>query len=1313
MFEQLPGSHLRGSGCPKCVGKMVTTDDIINECKKVHGDKYDYSLVQYKGSGHKIKIICPEHGLFEQLPGSHLKGVNCSKCAGGVKINTEEFIEKAKKMHNNKYDYSLVEYVKATTKVKIICPEHGVFIQAPSSHLRGNGCAFCSGVGRITTKTFIENAKKVHGNKYDYSLIEYANANTNVKIICPEHGVFEQLPYSHLKGVNCPKCVGGIKIDTKEFIKRANKIHNNKYDYSLVDYINSATKVKIICKEHGVFKQQPGNHIQGQTCPKCSGKGLNKEELINKFKKIHGDKYDYSLVEYNSCNVKIKIKCDEHGVFEQLPGYHLRGSGCPKCGGVYKINTKEFIERANRIHNNKYDYSLVEYKDNKEKIKIICSKHGVFVQPPGNHLSGRGCAKCAGKNKTNEDIIEIFKKIHGNRYDYSLVEYLGTKNRIKIICREHGVFEQMPSDHLNGNGCVVCNVGWTNKALVSYLEQAKEFIYYASVMQLIAITQSNGLFKFLSQEKLKKIQDTRPGSQERIQITTEIINDLKTKTEEELEPTEIGTEEITETEVTDILTPEQEDESTTSETTDVQIKRLKGLDNTIITASLDDERIKFMIDDSVNSLWYNLLNKKLDINKIKEVELINSIPNTIKTLFLDELEMANKLTTPKGWCYKYEPLLMQKLISHRLLINKRYGNWSGVGAGKTIGAILAGRHVEAKNTLIITFNSTIGHEDKRGWTKEIKDSFPNSKIYTKINKSIRFNNNCYNYLILNYETFQQKGSANYVIDLLEKNKFDYIILDEVQSIKQREEKNESTRREVITGLVDKVKQLNPDYYLMAMSATPVINNLNEAKSLIELITRKKLDDIDTRATIPNCSELFRRLTSHGIRHKNIEDNILRNNRHTLIEINGDDLYEEALLIDKDDVTAKEVLVLQKKLDAIVPYINTSKGKCVIYTHYVEQMEDRIYDYLTNLGFKVGVYTGSVGKLSREEAISDFIEGKYDVLLGSRPIATGVDGLQFVADREIVLSLPWTNAEMQQLEGRVNRKGSAFVLTGIDVIIPLVSINGSKKSFNWDRHKYNTIMHKATIANAAVDGIIPDTLMPPREILVIQASDAMDEWIERLKSGNILTVDREELYVELYPTITDEQTRIQRALSDFSEMNKKWSTSNSNNTSTRLKENPDEWKRYHYLYSESRKTWDEIPFIEIAKKIKGRPEWIVGDFGCGENLLAKEITNKVHSFDHVAIDETVTACDIKKTPLNDAVLDVAVFSLSLMGSNSEDYLKEAYRTLKPYGNIFICEPAGKWNGKEEELKQMLENVGFKCFNAIKNTEKFIYIDGVKY
>jgi ubiquinone/menaquinone biosynthesis C-methylase UbiE len=133
---------------------------------------------------------------------------------------------------------------------------------------------------------------------------------------------------------------------------------------------------------------------------------------------------------------------------------------------------------------------------------------------------------------------------------------------------------------------------------------------------------------------------------------------------------------------------------------------------------------------------------------------------------------------------------------------------------------------------------------------------------------------------------------------------------------------------------------------------------------------------------------------------------------------------------------------------------------------------------------------------------------------------------------------------------------------------------------------------------------------------------------------------------------------------------------------------------------------------MAKKLEKRPDWIVGDFGCGENLMAKEIKNKVYAFDHIAIDDSVTACDIARVPLQDASLDVAVFSLSLMGSNYLDYLKEAYRVLRPYGKIFVCEPANKWGGNGEELKEVLESVGFKCFGAVKNTDKFVYIDGDK-
>ena len=122
------------------------------------------------------------------------------------KITTEDFIENARKVHSDKYDYSLTNYISAKTKVKIICPVHGVFEQTPCGHLSGRGCKKCSGKNKLTTEEFIDQARKVHGDKYDYSLVNYVNCRTKVKIICPIHGVFEQTPQSHLKGNGCKYC---------------------------------------------------------------------------------------------------------------------------------------------------------------------------------------------------------------------------------------------------------------------------------------------------------------------------------------------------------------------------------------------------------------------------------------------------------------------------------------------------------------------------------------------------------------------------------------------------------------------------------------------------------------------------------------------------------------------------------------------------------------------------------------------------------------------------------------------------------------------------------------------------------------------------------------------------------------------------------------------------------------------------------------------------------------------------------------------------------------------------------------------------
>jgi len=185
------------------------------------------------------------------------------------RLTTEQFIEKAKTIHGDTYDYSLVEYKNNYTKVKIICPIHDIFEQRPNSHLNGNGCPECSGTKKLNTEEFIEKAKAIHGDKYDYSLVEYKNNSTKVKIICPEHGVFEQIPSSHLKGSGCSKCSGTKKLTTEQFIEKAKAIHSDKYDYSLVKYKNNYTKVKIICPVHGTFKQRSGNHLYGQGCPEC------------------------------------------------------------------------------------------------------------------------------------------------------------------------------------------------------------------------------------------------------------------------------------------------------------------------------------------------------------------------------------------------------------------------------------------------------------------------------------------------------------------------------------------------------------------------------------------------------------------------------------------------------------------------------------------------------------------------------------------------------------------------------------------------------------------------------------------------------------------------------------------------------------------------------------------------------------------------------------------------------------------------------------------------------------------------------------
>ena len=318
-------------------------------------------------------------------------------------------------------------------------------------------------IKKLTTDDFIKKAKEIHGDKYDYSKVKYIDYNTKVCIICSEHGEFWQKPNVHLQGGGCQICASisrKIKrsLNTTEFIKKAKEIHGDKYDYSKVEYLNNRTKICIICPTHGEFCQTPLGHLHGNGCLQCAIENrTEKENFIDKAKKLYGDKYDYSKVEYVNSKTKVCIICPEHGEFWITPNNFLRGHNC---NGKHtnKLTLEEFNKRAKEIHGDKYDYSKVDYKNIDSKICIICPEHGEFWQVPANHLRGKGCPKCSKSAlKDNISFINEVKEIHGDKYDYSKVNYKGNKTKVCIICPEHGEFWQTPSSHLNGNGCPSCN----------------------------------------------------------------------------------------------------------------------------------------------------------------------------------------------------------------------------------------------------------------------------------------------------------------------------------------------------------------------------------------------------------------------------------------------------------------------------------------------------------------------------------------------------------------------------------------------------------------------------------------------------------------------------------------------------------------------------------------------------------------------------------------------------------------------------------------------------------------------------------------
>ena len=262
-------------------GKVLSLQEFVHRANAQHDSFYDYSKVIYKNAHTKVCIMCPIHNEFFQRPFHHLKGNRCPECNHSdhgkkVSLSKEEFIKRSVLAHDmGVYDYSKVDYRGVETKVCIICPNHGEFWQTPNNHMKGHDCIKCvNEKKRSTLEEFISQARELHGNKYDYSKVIYKSSLIKVCIHCDMHGDFWQTPSDHLS-YGCPKC-GILKAQKsnrstgEEFIIKAVSLYGNRYDYSKINYINSKTKICIVCPKHGEFWQTPNDHLRNHNCAKCN-----------------------------------------------------------------------------------------------------------------------------------------------------------------------------------------------------------------------------------------------------------------------------------------------------------------------------------------------------------------------------------------------------------------------------------------------------------------------------------------------------------------------------------------------------------------------------------------------------------------------------------------------------------------------------------------------------------------------------------------------------------------------------------------------------------------------------------------------------------------------------------------------------------------------------------------------------------------------------------------------------------------------------------------------------------------------------------
>jgi len=858
-----------------------------------------------------------------------------------------------------------------------------------------------------------------------------------------------------------------------------------------------------------------------------------------------------------------------------------------------------------------------------------------------------------------------------------------------------------------GKGCPRCGKGWTVSAIRGFIASLVEHLESFTPAELYLLFQQNGLLDATGKgrgfvkalttgrfpvEELEKFVSGEPSLvDEFVADSTQTVESLQDYPSDQESPALDGGTSDT---IVDEGTVEDE-----SDLPVVEAKEVLGSLTSAVVTTVDAEAVEFLTASACEKLWRHAFRDEDAAVKQAETFVGEGYADRVRTEFLAEYGRACSLQIPSGYAFRIDgkptlPNLMQRLAASRVADDRRVGNWSGTGAGKTLSAVLASRVVGARLTVICCPNSVV-----EGWKDAILAAFPDSGVVTKTFRpqwEASGRRPRHRYLVLNYESFQQPDSPRNVRAFADEHRVDFIVVDEIHFTKQREVEKISQRKRHVAALIALAEEKNANLHVLGMSATPVINNLQEGKSLVELVTGVAHDDLETRATVPNCMKLHQQLVRLGLRWVPAYDMACEQETY---EVDCSAFLDDVRALgDSGTPLALEQVLTRARLPVIRAQV---ERKTLIYTHYLQGIDRLLRDTLEADGWKVGFFTGE-----DKTGLDAFIDGDLDVLIGSSAISTGVDGLQQVCSKLIINVLPWTHAEFEQLKGRIFRQGQRR--RRVQIIIPVTYAEVAGQRWSWCESKLQRLKFKKSIADAAVDGVVPEGhLRSPA-----QAYQDVMGWLRRLDANEVVVVTRPKIAVPLPDTDRADVSRRRRQYGDFSALNRRWNRTHSGETHKRLKENPEEWAQYHTLYRQARKDWAVVPYEEMIRWCQRRSGYVIGDFGCGEAKLAEVLSDRhtVHSFDHVAINPEVVACDMAHVSLDDESLDAAVFSLSLMGANFTDYLLEAYRTLKLDGHLHIIEATARFSNRDH-FAAGLRSLGYDVV-SVADRWKFTHIHAVK-